>query len=236
MLGLECLRNQSIQTGALCVLTARSINEPLRLFDFFVSAGIDNVAFNIEETEGMNERSSLTRYNSLAEIVNAYTSFIETFLALNCQAGTPLRVREVQAMIQRIRHFRKTKGPPRDSERMLGAILTMTRDGILSSWSPELASIPGVSPSSFAIGNVMDIESIDDIFFNPKAIARQSDIDLGVDICKQSCQYYDVCGGGSPSNKYFENGTVASAETMHCATQMKALAEVLLAQRFQGFH
>jgi uncharacterized protein len=232
MAAARMMRRYSIATGALCVLTPKSIREPALMFDFFRSTGIGDIAFNVEETEGENKRSSLFSAYPRAHLLEAYASFMEEFFALNYRMGSPLRVREMQSMLQRIRCFRETGFPPRDPERILGAILTMTRDGLLSSWAPELASVLSTRLSAVAIGHVCDLESIDDVLHCPKALAVQDEIDRGVEMCRQTCQYFSICGGGSPSNKFFENGTFASTETLHCATQMKALAEVVLVRRF----
>ena len=37
--------------------------------------------------------------------------------------------------------------------------------------------------------------------------------DAGVELCRQECQYFSVCGGGEPVNKLSENGTFVSSET-----------------------
>jgi uncharacterized protein len=228
----KMLSRFSIPTGALCVLTPKSIREPALMFDFFSSAGLRDVAFNVEETEGENRRSTLATTYSRTQLIEAYASFMEQFLAFNYRSGSPLRVREAQSMLHRIRHFRETGRPPLESERVLGAILTITRDGLLSSWSPELASASRSVLPALTLGNVRELASIDNALLAQKALAIQDEIDRGVNMCRQTCPYFAICGGGSPSNKFFENGSFASAETMHCALQTKALAEVMLAGRF----
>ncbi|MBE9069312.1 GRRM system radical SAM/SPASM domain protein, partial [Leptolyngbya cf. ectocarpi LEGE 11479] len=56
------------------------------------------------------------------------------------------------------------------------------------------------------------------------------DIQAGVDLCKKECEYFSVCGGGAPSNKYFENGSFASSETMYCRYTKKILTDIVLAE------
>lgn len=41
-----------------------------------------------------------------------------------------------------------------------------------------------------------------------------AEIREGVAQCQQTCQYYRVCGGGAPSNKYWENHSFSSTETV----------------------
>ena len=45
-------------------------------------------------------------------------------------------------------------------------------------------------------------------------------------MCRTSCRYFPFCGGGPPGNKYFENGTFASTETLFCRLHMKACLDV----------
>ena len=44
----------------------------------------------------------------------------------------------------------------------------------------------------------------------------QRDIDAGVAMCRERCEYFSVCGGGEPVNKLSENGTFVSTETTYC--------------------
>jgi uncharacterized protein len=49
-----------------------------------------------------------------------------------------------------------------------------------------------------------------------------SDIQAGIKRCAETCPHYGYCGGGAPANKYYENGSLASTQTMYChyAVQM----------------
>ena len=43
----------------------------------------------------------------------------------------------------------------------------------------------------------------------------------GTQACERRCEYYSVCGGGSPVNKLFENGSFTGTTTSFCTlTQM----------------
>jgi uncharacterized protein len=55
-----------------------------------------------------------------------------------------------------------------------------------------------------------------------------NDIETGIAMCRASCEYFSVCGGGEPVNKLAENGTFASTETTYCrVTKMRATDLVL---------
>jgi hypothetical protein len=55
-----------------------------------------------------------------------------------------------------------------------------------------------------------------------------TDINAGVELCRQRCEYFSVCGGGEPVNKLFENGSFVSTDTTYCRmTKMRATDLVL---------
>ena len=82
------------------------------------------------------------------------------------------------------------------------------------------------------MGNVLhdDLASIAE---SPRFQRICRDVDEGIAKCRAVCEYFGLCGGGSPSNKYFENGTFASTATLHCTLSKKAVIDVVLA-RFES--
>jgi hypothetical protein len=55
-----------------------------------------------------------------------------------------------------------------------------------------------------------------------------TDINTGVAMCRDKCEYFSVCGGGEPVNKLAENGSFASTETAYCrVTKMRATDLIL---------
>jgi uncharacterized protein len=53
------------------------------------------------------------------------------------------------------------------------------------------------------------------------------DIRAGVELCRQHCQYFSVCGGGEPVNKC-ENGTFVSTETTYCRLTRMRVTDLVL--------
>ena len=47
-------------------------------------------------------------------------------------------------------------------------------------------------------------------------------------MCRQQCRYFGFCGGSPPGNKFFENGTFASTETMFCRLHKQTCMDVTL--------
>jgi uncharacterized protein len=60
------------------------------------------------------------------------------------------------------------------------------------------------------------MNSFADAFDNPAFRRLHADVREGVARCARECEYFSVCGGGSPSNKLSENGSAATTETLHC--------------------
>jgi uncharacterized protein len=199
MRGLEFLRAQDIRVNVLSVLNSSNINHPDEMFRFFVDNGLHHVAFNVEEIEGPNLVSSLLLSSGgLARARSLYGAYMGRLAELNRFHGWPLTIREFQTLAQLIQKWRNCQTHIPDApEQRIGAILTMTRDGTVYSWSPELASgLPG-SPDRFSLGNISDVGAIDELFVTERAQAIQQEIDRGVEMCRKQCEYFNVCGGGS---------------------------------------
>jgi uncharacterized protein len=80
---------------------------------------------------------------------------------------------------------------------------------------------------SLEIGNVKT-DSFRGALQNPKYNQMATDIFAGVKRCEETCEYFDVCGGGAPANKLFETGTFAAAETNFCEQHLKIPVRIVL--------
>jgi uncharacterized protein len=225
MRGIELLRTHGFRVNVLSVLTTDNIDIPGEMFRFFLRHDLRRVAFNVEEIEGPNLGSSLLAGGGgFASARARYGAFMRTFHALNREHGDPLAVRELKGLAGLIRAWRADPaGVPTAPERRRGGILTMARDGAVSSWSPELASAAGL-----VLGNICDVGSIDELLESDRARTIQAEIDRGIAMCRTECEYFGICGGGSPGNKFYEHGTFASTETLKCALQTKELVEIVV--------
>lgn len=230
MRGITILRDHGIAINALCVLTAASLNRPEGMFDFFFSNGILNLAFNVEEVEGVNFSSSISRNLTTLDVRRYYSDFMRRFLEENRRHRWPITVREFQVQSQRLLHRSSDRSfCANEAESHCGSVVTVSRDGEVFSWSPELASGTPESVRLFSLGNVHSIGCIDELLDSHKALEIQSEIDLGIEQCR-ACNYFSVCGGGLPSNKFYENGSFNSTETLRCRLQIQEITEVLLEQ------
>ena len=107
-------------------------------------------------------------------------------------------------------------------------IISVDCDGNLSTFSPELLGVQSPTYGDFCFGNIMT-DDLARMAKNHKFKRVRKDIAAGVRLCAKTCEYYSFCGGGAPANKYFENGSFASTETMFCRYTIKLPLDIVLA-------
>ncbi|MGF1499024.1 MAG: cyclophane-forming radical SAM/SPASM peptide maturase GrrM/OscB [Elainellaceae cyanobacterium] len=219
MRGIELLRANEIPFSTIAVLTRGSLEHPDEIFHFFADHRIRAIGFNVDEIEGENKASSLT--GEQAE--ECYRQFMKRLLFLNKEHGYPLEIREFEetrnAILGRMDVDKGQFAP--------FTIINIAYNGDFTTFSPELLSLPSETYGDFALGNVKNT-SFEAACRTEKFKRLNEDIQAGVKLCKQTCQYFNVCGGGAPSNKYFENGTFRSAETLYCRYTKQILTDIVL--------
>jgi uncharacterized protein len=221
MEGLARLRRHRIPFHVITVLTREALDYPDELYAFYVEHGIERVGLNIEEIEGPHRQSSLTAPGAEAR----FREFLGRFHDLAGRPGSPVRVREFDSMEGAILHG--GEAPPRTQETAPLAILSVDYRGNFATFSPELLGLPSRDYGDFLLGNVAT-DAIDAAARGPRFAALHRGIRAGIERCRRECPYFTLCGGGAPGNKYFENGSFDSTETLFCRFYRKALADVLV--------
>lgn len=224
--GMRLLRAHAIPFHVITVLTRASLDYADEMYAFYRAEGIERVGFNIEEIEGPNTSSSLQAEGARA----AVTRFLARFYDLAAADGWPLRVREIDGALAALAC--PEAGPPRSHERTPLAIVSVDCEGNFSTFSPELLGLRAGRYDDFTIGRVQT-DSFADALRSAKLQALRAEVEAGMRRCEQTCDYYPWCGGGSPANKVFENGTFDSAETMFCRLGKQAVLDVVLS-RLEG--
>jgi uncharacterized protein len=220
--GMRRLRAHAIPFHVITVLTRASLDCPDELFDFYVAHGVERIGFNIEEIEGPNTASTL----SAADARTALTRFLSRFYDLAHRRHPPMHVREFDGTRSALLHAADTPRPP-DHQTTPLAIVSVDCDGNFSTFSPELLGLASTHYGTFALGNVLT-DSLAEAIHSPRLQAMWCDIRAGVARCRTTCPYFDCCGGGAPVNKYFENGSFDSTETMFCRLGRQAVVDVVL--------
>jgi uncharacterized protein len=99
--------------------------------------------------------------------------------------------------------------------------------GNISTFSTELLGLKNPDYEDFLLGNI-NRHALVDLPRRSNFARMLADIRAGVEMCRESCEYFSVCGGGEPVNKLAENGSFVSTETTYCRlTKMQATDLVL---------
>jgi uncharacterized protein len=221
MRAVSLLQDHGIAFHVITVLTREALDEPDKLFAFYLENGITDVGFNIEEIEGAHASSSLTG----PDIEARFRRFIGRFFALACGAPGRLRVRELEDTIGLV----LSDEVARDEQNLPFAIVSVAHDGAISTFSPELLDTRHTRfEAGFTFGNVAT-HSLPGIEQMPLFETISREIRRGVDACARDCRYFRWCGGGAPANKLFETGRFDATETMHCRLTRQVILDETLA-------
>jgi uncharacterized protein len=227
--GIALLHEHDVPFQVITVLTADSLDYPDELFDFYCVNGIGSVAFNVEEIEGPHTTSSLQQ----AGTPERFRRFLTRFLTLAHSAAPPLSVREFETSAAALLSVCRCGPGSRTQENQPWAILNVDCDGNFSTYSPELLGVSSPAYGEFRLGNVAT-DTLEAVMASERLRRLEAEIGRGVEMCRESCSYFPFCGGGPPANKFFENGTFASTETVFCRLHKKVCLDVTLALLEQG--
>lgn len=220
--GIRRLKRHGVPFHVISVLTKESLASPREMFDFYLAEGIDHVCFNVEESEGDHRSESFAE----AGIEDAYYDFLSEFWRLSAsQPGKIHFIREIDDAQRNI--FR-----PRDTgfHNQLAtpfAIISMDWTGNIATFSPELLGLKNPAYDDFVLGNI-NRDRLTDLVERPLLQRMATEIDAGIALCREHCEYFSVCGGGEPVNKLFENGSFATAETVYCRMTKKRATDLVL--------
>lgn len=220
MRAVRLLRDQGLAFHVITVLTRRALEDPDRLFDFYVENGIKEVGFNIEEIEGENTGSSL----GAPDIETKFRRFIKRFFELVWKAPDLLKVRELETAIGHL----LSDEPVQDEQNLPFAIVSVGHDGTISTFSPELLGARHARFDGFAFGKAAT-HPLADLEHAALFRAVSSEIRRGVEACERSCRFFRWCGGGAPANKLFETGRFDVTQTMHCRLTRQVVLEEAMA-------
>jgi uncharacterized protein len=222
--GIHLLHEHGIPFEVITVLTAKSLDYPDELFDFYQSNAIASVAFNVEEIEGPHTESSLQQIGT----PERFRRFLARFLTLARSAAPPLLVREFETSAAALLGARRGGLVTRTQENKAWAIVNVDCAGNFSTYSPELLGISSRAHGDFTLGNVAT-DPLQAVVARAQFQQLEDEVGRGIQMCRETCPYFSYCGGGPPANKFFENGTFASTETLFCRLHKKVCLDVTLA-------
>lgn len=220
MRGVEMLRSHGIKHSAICVLTSESLKQPDAIYEFFRDIGCRNLGFNVEEVEGANKTTSLS-----AQSVAQYKAFLRHLLNRVRAEHNIMQIREI-ALTQNLVHYSMAGIATRSSEADPFCNVGLDIDGNLYTFSPELLDIKGPDGEGFSLGHIDEIDFAT-LMDSRRYRAVAEPIAAGLELCRQTCSYFDTCGGAAPVNRLSENGTFISTETLHCRMTRQAIIDLV---------
>jgi len=225
--GAKILREFGIPFHVIAVISADSLDHAEAIFRFFEELGIAELGFNVEELEGDHASSSLEGKTAAQRIEKFWQQLYE----LSEASSAKVEIREFRRAAKAIltsQGERPWQETAQQNDQVIPfRILSVDCHGRVSTFSPELLGIPSARYNDFTFGQVGkdDLQTIrtSDTF---QRVATE--VQRGVESCAKTCEFFTVCGGGAPSNKYFENGSFTSTTTMYCRTAIQLPIQVVL--------
>ena len=220
MRGIKFLQKNNIAFHTISVLTQESLKYPDELFKFFVDNKIQRAGFNVEETEGVNAQSSLQE----TDTEEKFKVFMQRIWELNKAAKGILKIREFERICGLIHSGFKIEKS--DLTRPF-SLINIDNKGNFCTYSPELLGMKDDVYGDTILGNVLT-DSFESVCETEKFRRLYTDIEAGRQLCEDTCQYFSVCGGGAPSNKFWENHSFRSSETQFCRLSKKIVTDIVL--------
>lgn len=231
--GIELLKKNNIPIRIVSVLTKYAAMFPVDIYKFFSEIGVDYWGINIDEIEADNHKSSYLINDDNYELIYSFFSIIQK---LNLDNKKPIVIRELRDAQSKVK-----KAPIvnidvyRPESTLLNPfdILTVGTKGDFSTFCPELLTVKNTEKyGDLALGNVFD-DSFEDVIKSRKYNLILGDIEAGIEMCRNNCEYFGLCPGGAPANKLGEYGTFAAAETLFCHFTKKIPIDVVIEHAFK---
>ncbi len=218
--GIRLLQSNEIPFDIVGVMNLESLSYPDEIFEFYSSLNPRQIGLNFEEVVGINTSSSF----KLARPKEDVKRFIMRFVSLRDNLAPAVRLRDFDELSRVICGW---SGVPRFFDSIPLSTISISWDGKISTFSPELLGLRCSTFGDFVFGNLFE-SSLADVIENRYCRALQDQVEAGIRRCKKDCGYFGICGGGSPINKWSENGSFDSAETLYCRLRIQAHTDVVL--------
>jgi uncharacterized protein len=224
MRGLQLLKDNDIPFHVIAVITGEALGHAREIYDFFETAGVERLGFNIEEVEAEHAVSTLGAGHE-----ERVRQFYQTIFENQKRRGS-ITIREFAAAEQKIRSgisLREFDFPWFNEQVRPFGIVSVDSEGNFSTYSPELLGMSLQPYGEFCFGNVLR-DHFADALETPKFRQALADIQTGIKRCAGTCSYYGYCGAGAPANKYYENGSFASTQTLYCRYAVQMPLDIVL--------
>lgn len=216
--GIKLLQEYKIPVYVIAVINQDVLDMPDEMFWFFESTAVKNICFNVVEIEDEHFSSSLV----YAEAKHDVTKFFRRYFELLSQNPEAHWLREFSNTLRGLCSLSVHNAMVTPYE-----MITVDAKGNYSTFSPELLGLKRNRYKSFILGNILNHDcTFKDALNNSTSWTQE--LFEGVRRCSVSCSYYELCGGGSPSNKVSELGKLNATETRYCSLGVQACVDAAL--------
>jgi len=216
---LRRLQARGIYPNVISVLHPDCLSAADEFYQFYRDNNIADISFSIDETQGANLSSSFDAQDHKPAI----TAFLVELLSRAFADNYAMRIRDVE----RISDILAGNAQMENEQLEAWQVVVVGANGDVTTFSPEFLEISSIPHNGFCFGNILT-DDVHQLFENELVLATQAEIRRGIEICRSTCDYFHVCGGGAPANKISENGVLASGETVFCRHSIQAPADALI--------
>jgi uncharacterized protein len=233
--GIQTLLENGIdEVGCLATVGVDAMQQPDAIMEFFLGLGVAALGFNLEDVENSNLVTSFGENRSLKQ-ADYRRDLVEPFFRRVFELWWPnrhrLRIREFADVLRAaaLRRYDPSYVRSPDVARDLG-ILTIMRDGRISTYAPEFAGARAPEYDDFVVGHVDAVDSFEDVKKSANFLKLKRDVTSGIAACASNCEYYPLCGSSFVSNRWFEYRDLGRPDTFTCEMMRKAAVDVCLSE------
>jgi len=212
--GIECLKRNGLDFPIIAVVSDESLDKAKEMYRFFCDIGCKSLGINVEEKECVNIHRDICDDTKVkmfwAELFNEW------------KINPVIDIREITKALVWMNIISKQGVPITSYYRDIFPTVGYNGDVVLL--SPELLGGKHPVYHNFVVGNILK-ESLEDIIIKGKETWYVTDFIEGVKKCEEECSYFSLCQGGYASNKYYENGSMNTTETVSCRNMEQRLLE-----------
>jgi uncharacterized protein len=224
MRAMALLKEFETDWHVLATVTPETLGFPDAFFDFFIEQKVASVGLNFVRQVASQKTNVMGRYLADVELFlrHLFARYIEHRKA---NPGNYLKIREFERSMDCLFNDGLTAEAAKNPLRML----SMDMNGNFSTYDPQLLTAQATQypGGDFIIGNIFrdDLESVvQSVKFNK----IYTDVSRGVDLCQQSCGYFELCHVCFPESKQGEHGTFLAMETVQCIIVTKIIGNIVL--------
>jgi uncharacterized protein len=230
--GIRILKNNGIRLAGLCVITAKSLDYGDELLQFFLDEGFSSLGLIIEEPWGGNPDTSFTKllHGTSQELLELrFRSFITSVFDAWLPYKDKIELREFNDIFTALKNIKLANSLFTQQEDASPCrVLSFNQQGGITTFSPQMIAGTLEDPNRFVVANIRDIQSLDDLEMLTAHQLLACEIEKGIEQCRDSCGYFQLCGGGAPASKFYEHGTFNCTETRECRFFKKILTQIIL--------